>query len=87
VTKSAKSATKRKTSISRGRGVAAAVQKRARQGLDVAKEGLDRIKSTTTHLVEEVKERIGGAEEPRPTETQEGGFDQDTRGDAGYDTR
>jgi hypothetical protein len=59
------------------------VQKRARQGLDVAREGLDRIRATTTQLVDEVKDRIGGADESRPVETPEDGFDQDTR----FDTR
>jgi hypothetical protein len=63
------------------------VRKKARQGLDVAREGLDRIKATTTHLVDEVKGRIGGVDEPRPAETPEGGFDQDTRFDNRYDFR
>jgi hypothetical protein len=64
------------------------VQKRARQGLDVAREGLDRIKATTTHLVEEVKDRISGADEPRPAETPEGGFDRESsHQDSSYDTR
>jgi hypothetical protein len=63
------------------------VQKRARQGLEVAREGLDRIKATTTNLVDEVKDRIGGAGEARPAETSEGGFDENTRFDTRYDTR
>jgi hypothetical protein len=62
------------------------VRKKARQGLDVAREGLDRIKATTTHLVDEVKDRIGGADEPRPAETPEDGFGQDTRFVTRYDT-
>jgi hypothetical protein len=63
------------------------VQKRARQGLEVAREGLDRIKATTTHLVDEVKERIGGSDDARPAETSEEGFDQDSRLDNRFDTR
>jgi hypothetical protein len=64
------------------------VQKKARQGLDVAREGLDRIKATTTHLVDEVKDRIGGGDEPRPAETLEGGFRPEyLRDNSRYDTQ
>ena len=41
------------------------VQEKARQGLEVAKDGLERLKTSTAHLVEEVKERIGREDEPR----------------------
>jgi hypothetical protein len=41
------------------------VQEKARQGLEVAKDGLERLKTSTVHLVEEVKERIGREDEPR----------------------
>ena len=43
----------------RGRAVAAAVGSKARQGLEAAKGGFEFLKDTTTHLVEEVKDRIG----------------------------
>jgi hypothetical protein len=42
--------------------VRAAVEKKARQGLGLAREGFERIKQTTVSLVEDVKERIGGGE-------------------------
>lgn len=45
--------------------VRAVVEEKARQGLDVAREGLERIKQTTVHLVEEVKDRIGHRDETR----------------------
>jgi hypothetical protein len=70
--------------------VTAKVQAKARQGLEVAREGLDRLKDTTTHLVEEVKERIGRTEEPREPREPEpsyGTFDEETRYDSRYDTR
>ena len=41
------------------------VQEKARQGLEVAKDGLERLKTSTAHLVEGVKERIGREDEPR----------------------
>jgi hypothetical protein len=40
------------------RTVAKAVGTKARQGLEVAHEGLKRLKATTSHLVEEVKEKL-----------------------------
>jgi RNA polymerase primary sigma factor len=43
----------------RGRAVVAAVESKARQGLEAAKGGFEFLKDTTTHLVEEVKDRIG----------------------------
>jgi hypothetical protein len=49
----------------------ALVEQGARQGLEVARDGLGRlkettaqIKATTAHLVEEVRERIAGSEAP-----------------------
>ena len=42
--------------------VRAAVEKKARQGLGLAREGFERIKQTTVSLVEDVKERISGGE-------------------------
>jgi hypothetical protein len=49
--------------------VRAAVQKKARQGVDLARGGLERLKETaahlketTTHLIEGMKERITGGE-------------------------
>ena len=42
------------------RKVAKVVEAKARQGLGVAKEGLERLTSATSHLVEEVKEKLGG---------------------------
>jgi len=45
--------------------VRAVVEEKARQGLDVAREGLERIKQTTVSLVEEVKDRIGNRDETR----------------------
>ena len=39
--------------------VATAVKAKARQGLEVAQEGLDRLKATSSHLVEELKEKLG----------------------------
>jgi hypothetical protein len=41
-----------------GRAVAKVVKAGAQQGLEVAKGGLDRLKTTTATLVEGVKERI-----------------------------
>lgn len=52
-----------KPSATKRRRVTTAVKATARRGLDVAKEGLGRIKSATTHLVEEVRERLAGAED------------------------
>lgn len=43
----------------RRRAVVAAVESKARQGLQAAKGGFEFLKETTTHLVEEVKDRIG----------------------------
>jgi len=57
-----KSAPKPRKRVQRVRAV---VEKKARQGLDVAREGLERIKQTTGSLVEEVKDRIGNREETR----------------------
>jgi hypothetical protein len=37
----------------------AAVESKARQGLEAAKSGFEFLKETTTHLVGEVKDRIG----------------------------
>jgi hypothetical protein len=48
----------------RARKVAGVVKDKARQGLEVAKHGLERLKSSTAHLVGDVKQRIGGEEEP-----------------------
>jgi hypothetical protein len=59
---SPKSATKARKRVQRVRAV---VEEKARQGLDVAREGLERIKQTTVHLVEEVKDRIGHRDETR----------------------
>jgi hypothetical protein len=56
--------------------VRAVVEEKARQGLDVAREGLERIKQTTVSLVEEVKDRIGHREETR-IRGGEPGFDAD----------
>jgi hypothetical protein len=56
----------RKT-VARVRKVTKVVKEKARQGLEVAKDGLERLKTSTAHLVEEAKERIGGEEEPRTT--------------------
>jgi hypothetical protein len=56
---SSKPTSKRRKRVQRVRAV---VQEKARQGLDVAREGLERIKQTTVNLVEEVKERIGNRE-------------------------
>lgn len=66
----------------RGRAVAKAVKTKAQQGLEVAKEGLDRLKATTTNLVEEVKERIAGVEGervPPPPPPPDEPFAYDTR--------
>ncbi len=65
-----------------GRAVAKAVKTKAQQGLEVAKEGLDRLKATTTNLVEEVKERIAGVEGervPPPPPPPDEPFAYDTR--------
>jgi hypothetical protein len=54
------------------------VEEKARQGLDVAREGLERIKQTTVSLVEEVKERIGSRDERADLdETPEAGLETD----------
>ena len=63
--------------------VRAVVEEKARQGLDVAREGLERLKQTTAHLVEEVKDRIGNREEVRVREAGppvERGLDADDMG-------
>ena len=63
-----KSATRKPAA--RVRKVTKVVQAKARQGLELAKDGLERLKTSTAHLVEEVKERIGREDEPRrATET------------------
>jgi hypothetical protein len=59
---SPKSAPKPRKRVQRVRAV---VEEKARQGLHVAREGLERIKQTTVSLVEEVKDRIGNREETR----------------------
>ena len=59
---SPKSAPKARKRVQRVRAV---VEEKARQGLDVAREGLERIKQTTVSLVEEVKDRIGHRDETR----------------------
>jgi hypothetical protein len=46
--------------------VRAAVEKKARQGLDVAREGLERLKQSTVSLIGEVKERITGEGDAAP---------------------
>ena len=56
---SSKPTSKRRKRVQRVRAV---VEEKARQGLDVAREGLERIKQTTVNLVEDVKERIGNRE-------------------------
>jgi hypothetical protein len=60
--KAAKRKPAAKPSATRRRRVATAVKATARRGLDVAKEGLGRIKSATSHLVEEVRDRFTGDE-------------------------
>jgi hypothetical protein len=50
----------------RGRTVARAVKAKARQGIEVAREGFDRLKSTTTTLVEDVKDRLRAGEDRQP---------------------
>lgn len=82
--KSAKSATKSSLKPrKRVQRVRAVVEEKARQGLDAAREGLERIKQTTAHLVEEVKDRIGSREEIRIREAGppvERALDADDRG-------
>ena len=58
-----KSTAKRAAGRKRVQRVRAAVKEKARQGLDVAREGLERIKQTTVNLVDEVKQRIGARDE------------------------
>lgn len=52
----------RKGAVRKGavRKVAKVVEAKARQGLGVAKVGLERLTTATSHLVEEVKEKLGG---------------------------
>lgn len=52
----------RKAAVRKGavRKVAKVVEAKARQGLGVAKVGLERLTTATSHLVEEVKEKLGG---------------------------
>jgi hypothetical protein len=58
----------------RARRVRAVVKEKARQGIEVAREGLERIKQSTFTLVEEVKERIaGGADRSTPDSSQGNG--------------
>jgi hypothetical protein len=42
--------------------VRAVVEEKARQGLDAARGGFERLKQSTVHLVEDVKERLGGSD-------------------------
>jgi hypothetical protein len=53
------------TKTTRRRRITAAVRATAKRGLSAAKQGLDRIKSSTSHLVDEVRERFTGDEERR----------------------
>ncbi|HET9039914.1 MAG TPA: hypothetical protein VFN40_07080 [Gemmatimonadales bacterium] len=52
-----------RTKTTRRRRITAAVRATAKRGLSAAKQGLDRIKSSTSHLVDEVRERLTGDEE------------------------
>jgi hypothetical protein len=57
-------------------GVGAAVKEKARQGLELARVGLERLKDTTANVtatvVEEVKERVS-RDDDRPGDTQPAG--------------
>ena len=76
VARTAKSATRR------GRAVAKTVKTKAQQGLEVAKEGLERLKATTSSLAEGVKERLvvhDEGERPSPPPPAEEPFGYDAR--------
>ncbi len=55
-----KSTVRKSTVRKSAKRVRAAVEKKARQGLDVAREGLERLKQSTVSLIGEVKERLAG---------------------------
>ena len=55
-----KSTARKSTVRKSAKRVRAAVEKKARQGLDVAREGLERLKQSTVSLIGEVKERLAG---------------------------
>ena len=61
-----KSAVRKSTVRKSAKRVRAAVEKKARQGLDVAREGLERLKQSTVPLIGEVKERITGEGDAAP---------------------
>ncbi|HET8833123.1 MAG TPA: hypothetical protein VFN08_00230 [Gemmatimonadales bacterium] len=56
-------------------GVGAAVKEKARQGFELAREGLERLKDTTVgvtaNVIENVKERIA-RDDDRPPESERG---------------
>ncbi|MFL5495633.1 MAG: hypothetical protein ACJ8DC_14710 [Gemmatimonadales bacterium] len=66
-----KSATRRKTAMARAGEVAQAVKQKTLQGVDVivdtGERAWDALKSTTSNVVENVRERIGGQD---PVETE-----------------
>jgi len=59
IRKSAAKKSRASKTASRKRAMVAAVESKARQGLEAAKSGFEFLKETTTHLVGEVKDRIG----------------------------